>query len=136
MVWETIRNTTRAMSQCPANFIYHLKPFTRKPRLQKRAVKVVFDLTGSQTCRSVFRNKNLFNFTLIYILESVTLVKDSFFVDSLQIVSASLQFNRNTLSLTRSRATFNQNQFSPFCARLFNTTPPPDIETETESISM
>lgn len=88
MVWETIRNTTRAMSQCPANFIYHLKPFTRKPRLQKWAVRVVFDLTGSQTCRSVFRNKNLFNFALIY----VTLVKDTSFVDSFQIVSASLLF--------------------------------------------
>lgn len=89
--------------------------------LQKMAVRVVFEFKGSQTCRSVFRNRNHLNFRSIYILEYVIQVKQN---RSLFTVPRSFlhPYNLNIetpISLPRSGTTFNLDQSSSFCARLF-----------------
>lgn len=55
----------------PSFYMWNAGPpkLKRLFRLQQRAVRVVFRLKGSQTCRYVFRNNTFLNFPSIYILE-------------------------------------------------------------------
>lgn len=107
--------------------------------LQKKAVRIVFHLNRSQSCRSVFRDNNLLTFPCIFILESVKFFKKNphhFSFSSHQFSHRYTLRNRLKLITPRCNTTFYQNQSHNSSIKLFNCLPKSlKLETDTDKFS-
>lgn len=95
-------------------------------KVQKRAIRAIFGLRSSQSCKSLFCSNNILTFPSIVIFQSIMFLKNN-----PQMFSVSTQSShpyalrpRNNLSLPRSRTAFHQTQSHNFCVRLYNALPP------------
>lgn len=93
-------------------------------RLQKKAIRLMFGMGRSQTCRGVFSSHNLLTFPSIYILECLTFfVKNKRFFPAVNTLRYNFR-NSNSLIIPKHNTTSYERHTFYSAIKLFNSLPP------------
>lgn len=93
-------------------------------KLQKRAIRAMFQMRGREHCREHFRRYKILTLPSIYIMETLTFVKrNPALFPSVSINHNFNLRNRNNLPIPRHRTSFSENHLLQCGVRLFNSLP-------------
>lgn len=93
-------------------------------KLQRWAVRTIFSLHRRQCCRDHFRDSNILTFPSIYILETLTFVKQNHSKFNFSIQTPYGLRNLNQLAIPQHSTSFFKNHLVYNGIKLFNSLPP------------